>query len=322
MRFPNPVPIGEIARLIHARIKGDPSAQATGINEIHRVEQGDLAFVDHPKYYDKCLGSAASFLIINADVDCPPGKALLIVDDPFDAYLTIVRRFRPYEPSISRISATATLGEGTIVEQGAVLGNHVRVGRDCTIHQGVVVRDHCVIGDRVVIQAGTVIGSEPFYYNTRKDREVWYRRMESCGRVVVEDDVEIGANCTIDRGVTHDTRIGRGTKMDNLVHVGHDTVIGRNCLIAAQVGIAGAVEVEDGVVLWGQVGVSKTLRIGSNAVVLAQSGVPSDLEGGETYFGTPAVDARSKRREIVWVRRIQELWDRVSRLESGQSAHR
>ena len=322
MRFPNPVPIGEIARLIHARVKGDPSAQATGINEIHRVEQGDLAFVDHPKYYDKCLRSAASFLIINADVDCPPGKALLIVDDPFDAYLTIVRRFRPYEPSVSMISATATLGEGTIVEQGAVLGNHVRVGRDCTIHQGVVVRDHCVIGDRVVIQAGTVIGSEPFYYNTRKDREVWYRRMESCGRVVVEDDVEIGANCTIDRGVTHDTRIGRGTKMDNLVHVGHDTVIGRNCLIAAQVGIAGAVEVEDGVVLWGQVGVSKTLRIGSNAVVLAQSGVPSDLEGGETYFGTPAVDARSKRREIVWVRRIQELWDRVSRLESGQSGHR
>ena len=316
MRFPNPLPLSEIASLIHARVKGDAGAMVTGINEIHRVEDGDLVFVDHPKYYGKCLESPATFIIINADIECPPGKALLIVDDPFEAYLTIVRRFRPYEHASSEVSQTAQVGEGTRLQQGVVLGNHVQVGRDCMLHQGVVVRDHCVIGDRVVIQAGTVIGSEPFYYNTRKDREAWYRRMESCGRVVVEDDVEIGANCTIDRGVTHDTRIGRGTKMDNLVHVGHDTVIGCNCLIAAQVGIAGAVEIGDGVVLWGQVGVSKTLQIGDNAVVLAQSGVPSDLKGGETYFGTPAVDAKSKRREIVWVRRIQELWERVSRLES------
>jgi UDP-3-O-[3-hydroxymyristoyl] glucosamine N-acyltransferase len=316
MRFLEPLPLGDIAAMIHARIKGDPSAMVSGINEIHRVEEGDLVFVDHPKYYGKCLESAATFIIINADIECPPGKALLIVDDPFEAYLTVVRRFRPYEHSSSAISQTAKVGEGTRLQEGVVLGNHVQVGRDCTIHQGVVVRDHCIIGDRVVIQAGTVIGSEPFYYNSRKDREVWYRRMESCGRVVVEDDVEIGSNCTIDRGVTHDTRIGRGTKMDNLVHVGHDSVIGRNCLIAAQVGIAGAVEIGDGVVLWGQVGVSKTLRIGNNAVVLAQSGVPSDLQGGETYFGTPAVDAKTKRREIVWVRRIQELWERVARLES------
>ena len=319
MRFPSPVPLSDIATLTGARVKGDPQAMATGINEIHRVEEGDLAFVDHPKYYTRCLESAASFIIINADVECPPGKALLIVDDPFEAYLKIVRSYRPYEHSTDPVSRTARVGEGTLLQQGVVLGNHVEVGRDCVIHQGVVVRDHCIIGDRVVIQAGTVIGSEPFYYNTRKDREAWYRRMESCGRVVIEDDVEIGANCTVDRGVTHDTRIGRGTKMDNMVHIGHDTVIGRNCLIAAQVGVAGAVEIGDGVVLWGQVGVSKTLRIGSNAVVLAQSGVPSDLEGGEIYFGTPAVEARAKRREIVWVRRIQELWERVARLESGSS---
>lgn len=317
MRFPSPIPLGDIAELIHARVKGDARAMVSGINEIHRVEEGDLVFVDHPKYYAKCIQSQATFIIINAEIDCPPHKALLIVEEPFEAYLTIVRRYRPYEHSTSAVSPSAVVGEGTRLQAGVVLGNHVRVGRDCMIQQGVIVRDHCVIGDRVVIQAGTVIGSEPFYYNAKKDREAWYRRMESCGRVVVEDDVEIGANCTIDRGVTHDTRIGAGTKMDNLVHVGHDTVIGRNCLIAAQVGIAGAVEVGEGVVLWGQVGVSKTLRIGSNAVVLAQSGVPSDLAGGETYFGTPAIDARAKRREIVWVRRIQELWDRVSRLESG-----
>jgi UDP-3-O-[3-hydroxymyristoyl] glucosamine N-acyltransferase len=168
-----------------------------------------------------------------------------------------------------------------------------------------------VIGDNVVIQAGTVIGSDAFYYNTKKDREVWYKRMESCGRVVIEDDVEIGASCTIDRGVTHDTRIGKGTKMDNMVHIGHDSVIGRNCLFAAQVGIAGAVLIEDGVILWGQVGISKTLTIGANAVVLAQSGVPSSLAGGKTYFGYPAEDAADKKRELVWIKRIPKLWEKV-----------
>ena len=315
MRFPSPLPLRQIASLIQASIKGDPEAMVSGINEIHRVEEGDLVFVDHPKYYDKCISSDASFIIINADIEVPPGKSLLVVDEPFEAYLTIVRHFRPFEPAVSAVSESATVGDGSWLHPRAVLGNHVRVGRDCMIHAGAVVLDHCVIGDRVTIQAGTVVGSEPFYYNTRKDRDVWYRRMESCGRVVIEDDVEIGANCTVDRGVTNDTRIGRGTKVDNLVHIGHDTVIGRNCLIAAQVGIAGAVEVGDGVVLWGQVGVSKTLRIGSNAVVLAQSGVPSDLAGGSTYFGTPAVDAREKRREIVWVKRVAELWERVTRLE-------
>jgi len=135
--------------------------------------------------------------------------------------------------------------------------------------------------------------------------------MDSCGRVVIEDDVEIGACCTIDRGVTHDTRIGRGTKMDNMIHIGHDSVIGKNCLIAGQVGIAGAVHIGSGVVLWGQVGISKTLTIGDNAVILAQSGVRASLEGGKTYFGYPAEDALSKKKELVWIKRIPELWKKV-----------
>jgi UDP-3-O-[3-hydroxymyristoyl] glucosamine N-acyltransferase len=135
--------------------------------------------------------------------------------------------------------------------------------------------------------------------------------MESCGRVVIGDYAEIGAACTIDRGVTHDTVIGAGSKLDNQIHVGHDTQIGKNCLFAAQVGIAGAVEIGNGVILWGQVGVSKTLRIGDNAVVLAQSGVPSSLAGGKTYFGTPVEDALQKKRELVWIKRIPELWAKV-----------
>jgi UDP-3-O-[3-hydroxymyristoyl] glucosamine N-acyltransferase len=135
--------------------------------------------------------------------------------------------------------------------------------------------------------------------------------MLSCGRVLIEDDAEIGASCTIDRGVTSDTIIGKGSKLDNQVHIGHDTSIGRNCLIAAQVGIAGAVEVGDGAILWGQVGVSKTLRIGEKTVVLAQSGITNHLEAGKIYFGSPAQEAQVKRRELVWVKRIPELWNKV-----------
>ncbi len=314
MKFPSPVALTWIADLIGAELQGDTTASASGINEIHKVESGDLVFVDHPKYYEKCLQSAATFIIINQAVECPSGKALLIVDQPFEAYLKIVRHFRPFLPAAHMISESAVIGEGTYIAPGVYIGHQVVIGRDCYIAPGAVILDHCVLEDRVVIQSGTVIGSDAFYYNTKKDREVWYRRMESCGRVLIESDVEIGASCTIDRGVTHDTRIGRGTKMDNMVHIGHDTVIGRNCLLAAQVGVAGAVVIEDGVTLWGQVGVSKTLTIGKNAVVLAQTGVPSSLKGDRMYFGTPAEDASIKRRELVWVKRIPEMWEKLKKL--------
>jgi UDP-3-O-[3-hydroxymyristoyl] glucosamine N-acyltransferase len=314
MKFPSPVPLSWIADLIGAKLIGNKYGLAVGINEIHKVETGDLAFVDHPKYYRKCIDSDASFIIINQEAAFPEGKALLLVEEPFEAYLKIVKHFRPFEAATGEQNPHAVIGEGSYIYPGAFIGHHVTIGDDCVIHPNVTIMDHCVIGNRVVIQAGTVIGSDAFYYNTKKNRPVWYRRMESCGRVVIDDDVEIGAGCTIDRGVTNDTYIGSGTKMDNMVHIGHDTVIGKNCLLAAQVGIAGAVNIEDGVVLWGQVGVSKTLTIGKDAVVLAQSGIPSSLEGGKVYFGYPAEEAGIKKREIVWIKRISDLWDRVKKL--------
>lgn len=311
MKFPSPVPVKWIAELIGAKIAGNASGQATGINEIHKVEPGDLVFVDHPKYYQKCVNSAADFIIINKDTDFPNGKALLITDQPFEAYQTIVKHFRPFEPAVKSISDSAIIGEGSYIAPNAFIGHHVTIGRGCRIFPNVTILDHCIIGDNVVIQAGTVIGSDAFYYNSRKDREVWYKKMESCGRVVIESDVEIGAGCTIDRGVSHDTRIGRGARLDNMIHIGHDTVIGKNCLFAAQVGIAGATTIGDGVILWGQVGVSKTLTIGDHAVVLAQSGVGNTLEGGKVYFGSPAEDASFKKRELVWIKRIPEIWERL-----------
>jgi len=311
MKFPSPVSLEWLANFLEAKLMGNKNDMATGINELHKVEKGDLAFVDHPKYYDTCINSDASFIIINKIVDFPEGKALLVVDQPFEAYLKIVNHFRPFEPASKNISDSAVIGEGTYIYPNTFIGHHVSIGKNCVIHPNVTIMDYSVIGSNVVIQAGTVIGSDAFYYNTKKDRDVWYKRMQSCGRVVIEDDVEIGAGCTIDRGVTNDTVIGRGTKMDNMIHIGHDTSLGKNCLLAAQVGIAGAVNIGNGVILWGQVGVSKTLSIGDNAVVLAQSGVPASLEANKTYFGYPADEAAIKKREIVWIKRIPELWKKV-----------
>jgi UDP-3-O-[3-hydroxymyristoyl] glucosamine N-acyltransferase len=311
MRFDKPIPLVEIADLIGAEIVGEKDREATGINEIHKVEKGDLVFVDHPKYYKKCIESDASFIIINAVTDFPPEKTLLMVKEPFEAYQTIVRKFRPFKPSEKNISATATIGEGTVIMPGAIIGNYVSIGKNAVIYPNVVIGDHCIIGDEVIIQAGTVIGSDAFYYNRKKDRAVQYRKMLSCGRVVIENSVEIGAGCTIDRGVSGDTVIGAGTKMDNLVHIGHDTVVGRNCLFAAQVGIAGATTIEDEVILWGQVGVSKTLSVGKAAEVYAQSGVPASIEGGKKYFGSPVQEAAVKMKEIVWIKRIPELWKKM-----------
>lgn len=311
MQFPSPVSLQWIATFINAKLVGNTDAQATGINEIHKVENGDLVFVDHPKYYDKCLNSAASFIIINKETNVPDGKSLLIVENPFEAYCKIVNHFRPFEPATKMISDSAVIGEGSFIYPGVFIGHHVSIGKNTIIYPNTSILDHCIIGDNVVIQSGTVIGSNAFYYNTKKDRELWYKKMPDCGRVIIEDFAEIGAGCTIDRGASHDTIIGKGSKLDNMVHIGHDTVTGKNCLIAAQVGIAGVVTLEDGVTLWGQVGVNKTLTIGANAVIYAQSGVGKDTEGGKVYFGSPIEDAKEKMKELVWVKRIPQLWEKV-----------
>ena len=313
MKFPSPVSVSWIATLINAKIVGNTTGNCLGINEIHKVEEGDLVFVDHPKYYKKCIESDATFIIINQSTECPPNKALLIVDEPFEAYQKIVSHFRPFQLQTSMIHASASIGEGTMVAPNVFIGEDVVIGKNCIIHPNVTISSHCIIGDEVIIQAGSIIGSDAFYYNSKKDRSVWYKKMKSCGRVVLHNHVEVGAGCTIDRGVTHDTIIGEGTKLDNMVHIGHDVVVGKNCLFAAQVGIGGATVIEDGVILWGQVGVSKTLTIGANAVVMAQTGVPSSLAGGKVYFGYPAEEAVAKKRELVWIKRIPEMWEMLKK---------
>jgi len=301
MKFPSPQALNDLAKLTSTTVIGDGTKSVLGINEIHKVEPGDITFVDHPKYYDKALSSAASFVIINKKVEAPEGKSLLFSETPFDAYNAIVKHFRSFEPAAKAISDSAVIGGGTVIQPGAFIGNHVKIGKNCIIHSNVSIYDHCILGDEVIIQANTVIGGDAFYFKRKPDG---YDKMLSCGRVIIHDRVEIGSGCTIDKGVSGDTVIGQGTKIDNLVHIGHDTVVGKNCLFAGQVGIAGVTTIEDDVILWGQVGVSKDLTIGKGAVVLAQSGIPKSLEGGKTYFGTPTQEARDKMRELAFIKQL------------------
>ncbi len=308
MKFSVPQRLSDLAKLTSSRIIGDDQKIVYGVNEIHKVEEGDITFVDHPKYYEKALNSAATFIIINKDVPAPAGKALLFHEDPFTVYVGIVSHFRPFQYSSKYISETAAIGTGTVIQPGAFIGNHVKIGSNCVIHANVSIYDYTEIGDNCIIHSNSVLGADAFYFKRRPDH---YDKMLSCGRVILHDNVEIGACCTIDKGVSADTIIGKGTKLDNHVHVGHDTVIGKNCLFAAQVGIAGVVTIEDDVILWGQVGVQKDLTIGKGAVVLGQSGVGKTLEGGKTYFGSPTQDARQKMKELALVKQLPEIFEKI-----------
>lgn len=308
MKFPSVYPLKEIAALIGCEYVGNDDFPVHGMNEIHVVEPGDIVFVDHPKYYDKALQSAATIVLINKQVDCPEGKALLVSDDPFRDFNKLTKHFRPFQASGATISATAKIGEGTVIQPNTFVGNNVTIGKNCLIHSNVSVYDNTIIGNNVIIHSGTILGADAFYY---KKRPEGFDQLLSGGRVVIKDNVGIGALCTIDKGVTGDTTIGEGTKIDNQVQIGHDTVIGKKCLIAAQVGIAGCVVIEDEVTFWGQSGTTSGITIGAKAVIQAQSGVAKSLEGGKVYFGSPAEEARTKMKQMANIKRIPELLEKL-----------
>ncbi|MEM9648913.1 MAG: UDP-3-O-(3-hydroxymyristoyl)glucosamine N-acyltransferase [Bacteroidota bacterium] len=308
MRFPRTYALKEIAEIIGSEFVGPSDFPVLGMNEIHVVEPGEIVFVDHPKYYDKALKSKASVVLINKDVECPEGKALLISDEPFSDFNKLTRFFKPFQRSGTSISESAEIGEGTVIQPNTFIGNHVKIGKNCLIHANVTINDNCIVGDDVIIHSGTVLGSDAFYY---KKRPEGFEKLLSGGRVIVEDKVEIGASCTIDRGVTGDTTIGEDSKLDNQIQVGHDTLIGKKCLIASHTGIAGCVVIEDEVTLWGQVGIISGITIGKGAVVYAQSGVAGSLEAGKTYFGSPAAEARVKMKELAMIKNIPAIWDKI-----------
>lgn len=304
MKLPRPYKLKEIAGMLSAEYEGQDDLLITGVNEIHQVERGDLTFVDHPKYYDKVLYSPASAIIINAKTDIKQGKSFIYSDDPFRDFNKFVELFLKFHKSDVAVSPSAVIGTDTIIQPNVFIGEDVTIGNNCVIHSNVSIYHGCEIGNNVIIHSNTVIGGDAFYYKRRKEG---YDKLLSSGKVIICDNVEIGANCTIDRGVSGNTVIGQGSKLDNLIQVGHDTVIGRNCLFASQVGIAGCVTIEDDVILWGQVGVQKDLTIGKGAIVLGQSGVAKSLEGGKSYFGSPVSEAREKMKEIAYMKQIPLL---------------
>jgi UDP-3-O-[3-hydroxymyristoyl] glucosamine N-acyltransferase len=310
MKFPQPIPVGELAARLRARqIIGDQTLAATGINEIHKVEAGDIAFSDVKKYFEKTLQSAATVILLNEPAECPPGKVILVVENPFEAYDSLVQEYRPFEPLTVPISHRAEIHPTAIIEPGVVIAANVRIGAHCYIQANAYIGEYTLIGDHVTIGPNAVIGSDAFYFKKLADGSM--QKWCSGGRVVIEDNVDIGAGCTINKGVSGDTFIGAGTKLDCLIHVGHGAVIGKNCLFAAQVGIGGKTIIEDNVVLYGQVGVAQAIRIGKGAVVSAKAGVSKSLEGGKAYFGIPATEARDKYKELAALRQLPEMMKKL-----------
>lgn len=317
MKLQTPHTLSSIAALLNCPFAGDANLPVLGLNEIHRTAVGDIIFCGHPKYLSKSLNSPASVVLVNDDSLVPPtDKGFIFCPNPFEAYNFLTQHFQPFVPMQAAVSPTATIGQGTVLQPGVVVGNNVSIGNNCLLHPNVVIYDNTLIGNNVIIHANTTIGADAFYYN--KNSQGQYVKWHSVGRVVIGNDVEIGANCTIDRGVSADTFIGDGTKLDNKIHIGHDSVIGRNCLFAAQVGIAGVVDIEDDVILWGQVGVSKDLTIGKGAIIMAQSGVGKNVEGGKSYFGSPIGEAREKMRELAAIKWLPEFFSKIHKKDKEQ----
>ena len=300
MTFEQPQTLRKIAEIIGTRFIGDENFPVFGTNEIHMVREGDIVFVNHPKYYDKALNSNATIILIDKEVECPKGKALLVSDDPFRDF----NKINSYFTKISNFKENlddAIVGEGTFIHPSVVIGNGVRIGKNCHIFPNVVIGDRTEIGDNVVIQSGTIIGGDAFYYRKLNGN---FDRLISVGNVLIENNVEIGNLCTIDRGVTASTIIGEGSILDNQIQIGHDTVIGKRCLIASQTGIAGCCIIEDEVTMWGQVGVASGLKIEKGTILLAQVGVNRNLEKG-TYFGPIAEDFRGYLKKEVKLRNLK-----------------
>lgn len=300
MTFNTPQTLKAIAEIINAKYIGRDDFPILGSNEIHRVRPGDIVFVNHPKYYDKALHSAATVILIDKEVECPEGKALLISEDPFRDFNKINTHFTKIH-NFKQELHDIEIGEGTFIHPSAVLGNNIIIGKNCHIFPNVVLGDRTIIGDNVIIQSNTVIGGDAFYYRKLDGN---FDRMISVGNVIIENNVEIGNGCTIDRGVTDSTIIGEGSVLDNQIQIGHDTIIGKKCLIAAQTGIAGCCNIEDEVTIWGQAGIASGITVEKGTVLLAQVGVNKSLKKGN-YFGPLAEEFQKYLRREVKLKNLK-----------------
>ena len=291
MKFRYPIDINSLASQYDCEVYSEKSEPyiATGINEINRVTAGDLCFVDHEKYYKKAIKSKAVYIIINKKITCPKNKVLLINKNPFAVYNQIAFDQYQIQEKSNHISSRAKIAENVVI------GKNVKIGPHTIIESGVTIHDDTTIGKNVKIQSGSQVGSDAFYYHTKPNGAMvkWH----SC-------DVDIASLCTINKGVSSSTIIGKGTKIDCHVHIGHGVQIGKHCLIAAQVGISGKTIIGDQVKIYGQVGITQNLHIEDNVIIYAQSGVNNNLKMGKIYFGSPALEIDDKIKEIRALRRL------------------
>ncbi len=315
MKFPQPITVGQLIQIIEHPVtrKGGYDGLVEGLNEFHSVEAGEVTFVDCEKYYSRILQSSASVVIINKEVDCPEDKTLLVCDDPLMAYLSVVSHFKSYEYQNVNIHPSAVIGEGTMIEPLVFIGRNVKIGKNCIIHSNVSIYEDTVIGDNVEIHSNSTIGGDACYFQKRSDRWI---KLQSCGSTYIGNDVEIGCNCCVDKGVSGVTYIGEGTKFDNLVQVGHDTHIGKRVLLGAQCGIAGCTYIDDDCKIWAKAAVNKDLYVAKKTTLYAFSAIDKSIEEeGQTLFGIPAEDAKKKWREFAYLRKLSTLFDEVNALK-------
>lgn len=329
------ITVQELAQKLNAELEGDAQRRVTGVASIEFAQEGDVVFAESPRYLRLAERCGATAVIVWRDAPSI-GKTLLRVDSPREAFLKALELFAapPSHPQgISPhavISVDAQLGEGVAIGAGSVVEAGARIGRGtvvyplCYIGRGVQVGEDCLLyphvtlmpgvrlGNRVIVHPGAVIGADGFGYITVEGQ---HRKVPHLGTVEIGDDVEIGANVCIDRAKTGATRIGAGTKIDNLVHIAHNVQVGEGCLLVAQAGVAGSSRLGRYVVLAGQVGVSDHVSIGDGAVVAAQSGVAGHLKGGQRYFGTPAREHMRQLRLMAYTGRLPELFERVQAIE-------
>jgi UDP-3-O-[3-hydroxymyristoyl] glucosamine N-acyltransferase len=319
-----------VAELVHARVVGNGDVEIVGVASIESASAGDLIFVEEKANLPRALASAASAVLVSDSGTGESSKPLLVCAQPRLAFARAARYLAPTSDRDSGIHPSAVvhpsarlakevkveervvigegaeIGSGSRIGAGSVIGDKVRIGNDCELHPSVTVYPGTRLGNRVVIHAGAVLGSDGFGY-VRDEKTGRYEKFPQIGRLEIEDDVEIGANSTIDRGALDVTRIGRGTKIDNLVHVGHNVQIGQDVVIAAQTGLSGSALVENNVVIGGQVGIADHVRIEDGAILGAQSGIPSNkiIRGkGIVFWGTPARPIRQYLKELAVLARL------------------
>ena len=329
--------LAELAARLDCRLDGDGTIEITRVAGIHDAGPGDVTFLANRKYEKTVAQTRASAIIAREDAPQAP-CAMLRTRDPYLAFARAVGLFAPStrpRPGIDRLAAVAAdavigsevsigpfvavgdgviIGDRTVIYPNVTIGTGVRIGADCVIHSNVSLRERVALGDRVILQNGVVIGGDGYGFVRRGDGT--HEKIPQVATVIVEDDVELGANTTVDRPAVGETRIKAGAKIDNLVQIAHGVTVGRNVLMAAQVGIAGSTVVEDDVMFGGQVGVGGHLTIGRGAVAVGQSGVTNSLDPGAMVAGYPAIAAPEWRRASAVFRRLPELKRRIETLEA------